>query len=78
MELTDQSDETVRTAKLEHDLPQSIMADNIKGYGQVHKGDEEVDILFLTLLWQLPCSKYHIYCSMVLTESILNLAAGLP
>ena len=53
MELPDQSDEPVRTAKCVHDLPQAIMAEVVKGLCQVHQGGVEADILFLKLLLHL-------------------------
>ena len=56
MELPVQSDEIDRTTKLVHDLSQTIMADSVIGLVQVYKGSVEAEILFLTLLLQLPCS----------------------
>ena len=73
MELPNQSDEPVRTAKLVYDFPQPTMTDGVKGLGQVYKGGVEADILFLTLLMQLPCSEYHTYSSLTLMEVILTL-----
>ena len=52
---------------------EAIRADSVKGLGKVHKGDHWVDILFLTPLLQLPCSKYHIYSSTALTGATLAL-----
>ena len=72
-ELPDRSDETVRTAKFVDDFSQPIMADSVKGLDEVHKAGVEADILFLTLLLQLPHNKYHMYCSMALTDSTLTL-----
>ena len=48
MELPDQSDEHLKATKLVPDFPQPILADSVKGFGQVHEGGVEVDILFLT------------------------------
>ena len=73
MELSDQSDEVLRTAKLVHNLPQPIMADCVRGFGQVHKGNVAADILFLTLLLQLSCKKCHIYHYTSLAEATLTL-----
>ena len=73
MQLPDQSNETVRAAKLVHDLPQPIMADSVKSLGQIHKDGVEADILVLTLLSELSCSKYHINHSVALMEATLTL-----
>ena len=42
--------------KLAHDFPHAIMADGVKGIGQVHEGGVVADNLFLRLLLQLLCS----------------------
>ena len=46
MGLPGQSDEPVREAKLAHHFPQPIMVDSFEDFGQVHRGSEEVEILF--------------------------------
>ena len=38
MELTSQSDESVRASKLTHDAPEAVAADGIEGFRQVHEG----------------------------------------
>ena len=77
MELPEQSDKSLRTAKHMHDLSKTIMADGIKGLGQVNESGVEAGILIFTLLLQLPFSKYHIYCSTFQMEATLNLVASL-
>ena len=59
MKLPGQRYKPVRVAKLVHNFPQPITSDSIKGLDQVNEGGIEADILFLTLLLQLPYSKYH-------------------
>ena len=72
MEWPDQSYETLRAAKLVHDFPEPIMADGVKGLGQVNKGGVENDNLLLTLLLQLPWSKYYFHSSIALSKTKLT------
>ena len=71
--IPDQSYEPIRAAKLVNDFQQPIMANSVKGLGQVHKGHVEAEILFRTLLMQLSCSKHHVNSSTALLKAILTL-----
>ena len=44
---------------------------NIEGFGQVKVGREQVGIMFLTFLLQLPCSKHHVDGPALFTETTL-------
>ena len=63
----------VSITKHVHDLTQPIIADGVKGLGQISKSGIEADILFFTVLLQLSCSKYNAYHSTALIETSLTL-----
>jgi len=72
VELMHHTDELIWTAKLCHDLPQSLATNSVKGLCQVYKRYVEVSVLFLTLFLELPCSKHHVSSSTAFPEATLT------
>lgn len=55
------------------DFPQTFSINIIEGLGQVDKGEEQVAVLLLTFLLQLPCNKDHVNGPFVFPEAALAL-----
>ena len=73
MELASDGDEFVGVAKLAHNFPQSVSADCVQGVGEIHKGVEEVTVLFHTLFLKLAGGKYQVDRSFTCAEAALAL-----
>ena len=73
MELSNDGDEFFGAAVFCYDSPKAVSADPVKCLGQINISRVEVSALFLTLLLQLSCSKYHINSPTFLTEAELTL-----
>ena len=54
MGLVENGEKFGRTAKVRQDFPQSIMADSIKGLGQVYESCIKTHVLFSAFLLYLP------------------------
>ena len=60
VELSDDGDELSWASVLHHDFPKTLSTNSVKGLGQIDIGGVQVDILFLTFLLKLSCSKHHV------------------
>lgn len=73
MKLLNHCVELLRVAELGHDLPEILLTDGDKGLCQVHKSGIKADILFMTLLLELPSYENHVHSSSSLPETSLAL-----
>ena len=71
MELAENGEKFRRAAKAHQDFPQSIMADSIKGLGQVYKSCILTNVLFSAFLLYLPKHEDHLYASSIGPEPTL-------
>ena len=71
MELAEDVETFVGTAKARQDFPQSITADGIKGIGQVYESCIETHVLFSAFLLYLPQHEDHVYGPSVGSEPTL-------
>lgn len=68
MKLLNHCDELLRVAELGHDLPEILLTDGDKGLCQVHKSGIKADILFMTLLLELPSYENHVHMKDLLGD----------
>ena len=61
MELAEDGEKFGGTAKARQDFPQSIMADSIKGLGQVYESCIYTHVLFSVFHLYLPQIEDHVY-----------------
>ena len=72
MELLNQDDEFPWATVLGHDLAKTLSANGVKSLGQVDIGGEQVEVLLLTFLLQLPGSEHHVDGPSLFSEATLT------
>ena len=60
MELLHHGEKHSWASILGYNFPQTFSTNSVESLDQVDIGEEQVDILFLTFLLQLPRSKHHV------------------